>query len=50
MLGKRHQAPLEQAGLGMAGHLDQIGQHLLQDVLLVEQDRQQADKDNQLAG
>ena len=26
-LGKTHQAPLEQAGMGMAGPLDQDGQH-----------------------
>jgi len=28
-LGKTHQAPLEQAGMGMAGPLEQDGQHCL---------------------
>ena len=46
LLGRIHQAPPEQVGLGMAGPLEQDGQHLLQDILLVVQDRQQAGKDN----
>jgi len=41
MLGKTHQEPLEQVGLDMAGPL-------IQDGLQVEQDRQQAGKDNQV--
>ena len=41
MLGKTHQEPLEQVGLDMAGHP-------IQDGLQVEQDRQQAGKDNQV--
>ena len=50
-MGRTHQASLEQAGLGMAGPLDQGGQHWLQeDILLVEQDRQKAGRDNQLVG
>jgi len=47
-LGRTHQASPEQVVLGMAGLLEQDGQHLLQDILLVVQDRQQAGKDNQL--
>lgn len=41
MLGKTHQETLEQVGLDMAGHP-------IQDGLQVEQDRQQAGKDNQV--
>jgi len=50
LLGKTHQAPLEQAGQGMAGPLDQDGEHWLEDILQVVQDRQQAGKDTQLVG
>jgi len=51
LVGRTHQASLEQAVLGTAGPLDQDYQHWSQeDILLVEQDMQQAGRDNQLVG